>query len=109
MNSRNKGNIAENKACEFLKNKGFKIVERNFYCKGGEIDIIAYKDNTLHFVEVKSGKSFEPIYNITKSKLKKVINCAYFYMKKNKISSAFCIDAIVIKNEKIDFIENITM
>ena len=42
MNSRNKGNIAEERASEFLKNKDFKIVERNFYCKGGEIDIIAY-------------------------------------------------------------------
>ncbi|EDM24646.1 YraN family protein, partial [Caminibacter mediatlanticus] len=43
MNSKSKGNIAEKKAKEYLLNKKFRIVETNFYCKGGEIDIIAYK------------------------------------------------------------------
>jgi len=108
MNSRNKGNLAEDRACEYLQKLGYKIVERNFYCKGGEIDIIAYKDEVFHFIEVKSGKTFEPIFNITTSKLKKVIKCSYFYMKKNMIKSAFCIDAIIVKDD-IEFIKNITL
>jgi len=108
MNSKNKGYIAESKACEFLENLGYKIVDRNFYCKGGEIDIIAYKNEVFHFIEVKSGKTFEPIYNITPSKLRKIIKCAHFYMKKQSINSAFCIDAIIVK-DKIDFIQNLTI
>ena len=108
MNSRNIGNIAEEKACEYLQKLGYKIVERNFYCKGGEIDIIAHKDEVFHFIEVKSGKNFEPVFNITPSKLKKVIKCTHFYLKKNMIKSAFCIDAIIVK-EDIEFIKNITL
>ncbi len=106
---RYKGNIAEEKAAIFLKKRGFKIIKRNFYCKGGEIDIIAYKDNTFHFIEVKSGENFEPIYNITYKKLNRIIKCAKFYVQKHKISSAFCIDAIIIKKDIIEFIENLTL
>jgi putative endonuclease len=107
MNTRNKGNIAEKKAVEFLKNKNFKIIKRNFYTKFGEIDIIAFKDNVFHFIEVKSGKNFDPIYNITPVKLNRIIKSAYIYLKKNNIKSSFCIDAIIVK-DKIDFIKNIT-
>jgi len=108
MNTKTKGNIAEKKASEFLKSKGFKIVEKNFYTRFGEIDIIAFKDDVFHFVEVKSGANFEPIYNITQTKLQKIIKTAYVYMKKHRINSAFCIDAIIIKNENIEYIKNIT-
>jgi putative endonuclease len=107
MNTRNKGKLAEDKAINFLKEKNFKIVKRNFYTKFGEIDIIAFKDEVFHFIEVKSGKNFEPIYNITPKKLNKIIKSAYLFLKKNNINSAFCIDAIIVK-EDIEFIENIT-
>ena len=107
MNTKFKGAVAENKAIDFLKEKNFKIIDRNFYTKYGEIDIIAFKDNVFHFIEVKSGKNFEPIYNITPTKLQRIIKSAYIYLKKHKINSAFCIDAIILK-ENIEFIENIT-
>ncbi|MCC7004514.1 YraN family protein [Candidatus Nomurabacteria bacterium] len=48
------GEIGENLACEFLVKQGFKIVERNYTRKWGEIDIIALKDKILHFIEVKT-------------------------------------------------------
>jgi putative endonuclease len=108
MNTRFKGKIAENKAIEFLKNKNFKILKTNFYTKFGEIDIIAFKDNVYHFIEVKSGKNFEPIYNITPNKLQKIIKSTFLYIKQHNINSAFCIDAVIIKNDNIEFIENIT-
>jgi len=109
MNTKFKGNIAENKACEFLEKNGFKVIERNFYFKGGEIDIIALKNNTLHFIEVKSGNNFEPIYNITPSKIKKIIKGAYIYRKQKNINIPFCIDAIIIKKDMIEHIKNITL
>jgi len=98
MNTRKIGNIAEDKACQYLTQKGYKIIERNFYTKFGEIDIIAYKDEVFHFIEVKSGKTFEPVFNITPVKLKRIINSAKVYIKQNKIDSAFCIDAIIVKD-----------
>ena len=107
MNTRKKGNIAEDMACEYLKNKGYKIIKRNFYCKFGEIDIIAYKDEVFHFIEVKSGKTFEPVFNITPSKLKRIIKSAQYYIKLNGIGSAFCIDAIIVK-DGIDHLVNIS-
>jgi len=109
MNSREIGNLAEDKAVEFLENNQYRIVERNFYSRFGEIDIIAMKDKIYHFVEVKSGNSFEPIYNITPSKLKKIIKTMNFYLKKQKINNAYQIDAIIVKNNSIEMIKNISM
>ena len=48
------GDIGENCACEYLRRHGFKIIERNYLRKWGEIDIVAQKGPILHFVEVKS-------------------------------------------------------
>ena len=109
MNSKIKGNLAEQKACEFLEKNSYKIIKRNFYFKGGEIDIIAIKDDIIHFIEVKSGNSFEPVYNITPTKLNRIIKGAYIYLKQNRLNLPFCIDAIIVKNDSIEYIENLTL
>ena len=49
MNKRQKGNLGENIAELYLRLKGYKILERNFFVKGGEIDIIARKDDIYDF------------------------------------------------------------
>ena len=108
MNSKNKGNIAEDKAVKFLENLNYQIIERNFYTKFGEIDIIAKKNNVLHFIEVKSGKNFEPIYNITPTKLSRIIKTLNVYLKKHKLNNPYQIDAIIIK-DNIELIENISL
>ncbi len=108
--SRAKGNIAEDKACAFLCEKGFEIVERNFYSRFGEIDIIVTKDNVLHFVEVKSGEDYEKaIQNITRSKLSKFIKTVHVYLKKHALDVDFMIDAVVVTPESIELVENITL
>ncbi len=48
------GQVGEDSACEYLEHKGYKILERNYLKKWGEIDIVARKGNKIHFVEVKS-------------------------------------------------------
>jgi putative endonuclease len=48
------GQIGEDFACEYLQKQGFKIIDRNYLKKWGEIDIIAQKNNKIHFVEVKT-------------------------------------------------------
>jgi len=108
--SRAKGNIAEEKACDFLLENGYTILDRNFYSRFGEIDIIAIKDEVLHFVEVKSGDDYEKaIQNITKSKLLKLIKTSDIYLKKTKFNSDYEYDAIIVSPANIWFVENITI
>ncbi len=105
------GKKSEDLAIDFLIDNQFKIIDRNFYAsKFGEIDIIAFKNNILHFIEVKSSKrdSFEPIYNINYKKLQKIIKSIKYYLNYKKLNYPYVIDAIIIKNNKIEFIENIT-
>ena len=57
LTSRQKtGNLGEEIACQYLKNHGYEIVERNYWKKWGEIDVVArnLKDKSLHFIEVKT-------------------------------------------------------
>ena len=54
MNTKQTGKDGENRATQYLISKGFAIIERNWRTKGGEIDIIAYKNDTIVFVEVKT-------------------------------------------------------
>ncbi|HIP46762.1 MAG TPA: YraN family protein [Campylobacterales bacterium] len=105
--SRAKGNIAEDKAVSFLQDGGFKIIDRNYYSRFGEIDIIASKEDVLHFIEVKSG-DYDPIYQITPQKISKIIKTANIYMQKKKIDCDYCFDAVIV-TEEIEFIENITL
>ncbi|MCK4738078.1 MAG: YraN family protein [Sulfurimonas sp.] len=108
--SRAKGNVAEDKAVEFLLENGFAIVERNFYSRFGEIDIIAVKDEVLHFIEVKSGLDYESaIQNITPTKISRLVRTANVYMKKNSLDVDFVFDAIVITPKNIEIVENITL
>ena len=58
------GEIGENLATKFLMKQGFKILERNYTKKWGEIDIVAEKDKEIHFVEVKS-ISVNSLKNVT--------------------------------------------
>lgn len=108
--SRAKGNLAEDRACRFLDENGFMIVERNFYSRFGEIDIIATKDEVLHFVEVKSGLDYESaIQNITPKKMSRLIRTGDIYMKKNSVHVNFMYDAIVVTPKDVEFVENITL
>jgi len=108
--SRAKGNLAEDKAVEYLCENGYILVERNFYSRFGEIDIIVVKDEVLHFVEVKSGEDYElAIQNITKSKLSKFIKTADVYMKKNSFNGDYQIDALIVTPSSIELVENITL
>ncbi|WP_457747173.1 YraN family protein [Sulfurimonas sp.] len=108
--SREKGNIAEAKACKYLQQEGFIIIEQNFYSRFGEIDIIASKEEVAHFIEVKSGEDYElAIQNITPSKISKLIKTANIYMKKNGYASDYVFDAVVVTPTTIELVENITL
>jgi len=108
--SRAKGNLAEEKASAFLEDNGFLIIERNFYSRFGEIDIIASKDDVLHFIEVKSGLDYESaVQNITPKKLSRIIKTANVYMKKNALDVCYSIDVVIVMPKEIELLENVTL
>ncbi len=98
------GAIGEQVAEKFLRKKGYEIIERNFYTRFGEIDIIARekrKGRTLPvtvFVEVKtkSGDQYgEPWEMVGRKKLRQVQNMATVYLTKNGLGEVPCrIDVI---------------
>jgi len=110
-NTKEYGDQSEELAIRFLQQEGFSIIEHNYFArKLGELDIIASRDGVLHFIEVKSAKAdFDPVYNLSTSKLKKVINSAHYYMKNKNLDMPFVIDAIIIRVDELEFIENVTI
>lgn len=118
------GELGEQLAVEYLKKQGFKILERNFRIRGGEIDIIALDPSagsgqvTLVFIEVKTRRSSEfgtPFEAITPWKLRALIKTAQFYSIKNpNLPELMRIDAvgIVLDNEgkpaSIELVKNIS-
>jgi len=85
------GKIGEEKACEFLKSKGYRIIERNYQKPWGEIDIIAMgPDKTLVFFEIKTIRQFidpedslKPEDNLSQAKLKKIRRSAQMFSAKH--------------------------
>lgn len=113
--TREKGKEAEDFACNYLEDKGFKIKKRNFHFgKLGELDIVAEINSILVFVEVKarSNDSFgSPLDSITPKKqfqIKKIAEGYYYINKLNNIESRF--DIITVDYSKnppeIEHLEN---
>jgi len=104
--TRKYGKKAEEKACIYLKKKGYKIVERNWYFHKNEIDIIALDGETLVFVEVKSRSSGDfgmPEDSITFYKKQNIIKSAKGYIMMKRlfdINARF--DVVAVFDEKIE-------
>lgn len=101
------GRFGEDIAEKYLKQKGYKIIDRNFTCKFGEIDIIALKRSEIIFIEIKtrvSKKYGMPSEAVTSYKLDKILKTAQYYLYvKNLVDKKTRIDVIeiYIKNNKI--------
>jgi putative endonuclease len=110
VHTKAKGNIAEDRACDYLRSNGYRIIDRNVYNRFGEIDIVAFKENVIHFVEVKSGMTYESaVNNLTRSKLQKLNRTLQTYLQQKKLNSDYCIDALIVSDEGTEWIENITL
>lgn len=86
-NIENVGSRGENQAEKFLRKQGYKIIERNFRIRAGEIDIIAKDNDQLVFVEVKTRTDCcrELLTaSINRNKQRRMIRTAQYYLVKNK-------------------------
>lgn len=122
------GDIGENIACEFLKKRGFEIIERNYSKKWGEIDIITKKGNLIRFIEVKtvscvtldesalrlrSGQDYRPEDNMHPWKLKRLARAMQTYLLDRKLDCDWQLDLVTVKIDnqnrkaKVELIENI--
>ncbi len=83
---RRRGDLGEKKALEFLRKRGFKIVQKNYQNKYGEIDIICKRGGGLYFMEVKSTFTFySPEENMTRNKMNKILRTSNLYLLENNI------------------------
>ncbi len=106
MTTKEIGNIGEDYTAQYLKLKGYKILDRNYTIRGGEIDIIAVKSKVLHIVEVKSRKP-DPLTSVasalTHTKIYHIIRTTQHYIRNNDLecSEVFDVAIVEIDNGKV--------
>lgn len=95
------GTWGEKTAKEYLQGQGYQILETNFRCREGEIDIIARDGEYLVFVEVRTRKGSEfgtPEESITTAKKKKLISLAFVYLQNHSnLPSLWRFDVVAIE------------
>lgn len=109
MNKRKQGDFYEEAVSQYLISNGIEIIERNYRCKLGEIDIIGKQDDTIIFFEVKYRKSNAYGYAVEAvdyRKRKKIISCAKFYIAFKNIDSYIRFDVIGITGDEFEWIKN---
>lgn len=101
------GNYGEQLALKAYLQGGYELLEQQFNCRFGEIDLILVKDGVLHFVEVRTKCGFSygsAEESITEAKKRKIRLVSQYYLQQKKLqSSVFQIDVVAIyinKKEK---------
>ena len=108
------GKRGEDLALRFLKRNGYKIIERNYVCKMGEMDIIAQEKDTLVFVEVKTRTSLDfgpPQLAVNSTKQRQLSKVALNFLKEKRcedVKARFDVVAIVLRSpgEEIELIRD---
>ncbi|MDP2668286.1 MAG: YraN family protein [bacterium] len=113
------GDIGEEFTCRFLEKRGYKIVERNYLKKWGEIDVVAQNKDGLHFIEVKSisNPNFRPEDAVRAWKKERMARAIKTYLLDRKIpdETDFQIDIVAVfldferKKTRIRMLENIIL
>lgn len=111
LNKRQVGFDKEKAASAYLENSGYRIIQKNFYCKAGEIDIVAEDDGYLCFIEVKYRENAEngfPEEAVDIRKARKITRSAIFYMTRYGIPEDYPVrfDVVSILGKEINVIKN---
>jgi putative endonuclease len=103
----------EELATAFLRERGYEIVERNFRCRGGEVDIVARHHATMVFVEVKTRRTTSygaPQLAVTAFKQRQIARAAQFWLAKHHqqgVAARFDVLAILLRSGMAAEIEHI--
>jgi putative endonuclease len=114
MQKKELGKKGEEVALQFLKKRGYRIIEKNYVCKMGEMDIIAKEKDTLVFIEVKTRTSMAfgpPQLAVNLSKQRQLSKVALNFLKDKKLEDAkarFDVVAILLgqNKEEIELIKD---
>lgn len=109
------GTVGEKLAAQWLLENGFTVLDRNVVSWGGEIDIVASKNNVLHIVEVKTTRSvINPLEHINFKKLKTLQRAGEKYVRfqvKQEIPFVISVCAVWLNPDEtlknIEFLENV--
>lgn len=114
MNNREVGSYGEEVASDFLLAHGYEILEKNFWTRHGEIDLIGCEAGVLAFIEVKlarKGTSIAPQEQITQGKKQHLQRVAKYYLLEKGVTSSCRFDLVAIsgleeENRQIELIKN---
>ncbi|MBQ2711386.1 MAG: YraN family protein [Clostridia bacterium] len=110
MNKRIVGLKGEDIAAKYLEKHKYKIIERNFACRFGEIDIIAKDGKFIVFIEVKRRKSLKfgrPCEAVDLKKQQTIVTCATYYLSmKALVGKPVRFDVVEILGEEVNLIKD---
>jgi len=116
MSRKNTGDYGEKLAKDFLKKRGYSIIETNYRCPYGEIDIVARQKGTLSFIEVRTKQTLSfgiPEESVTASKAKRMKATAYHYLQSHdNLPASWRIDFVAVdldpqnKTRRIELFQN---
>jgi len=98
-----RGAAAEELAAMFLEGRGLRIVERNYRCRFGEIDLVARSGAVLVFVEVRARQSEAfggAAGSITAAKRRRLVAAARHYLAKHRVSRACRFDVVLLRGRE---------
>ena len=102
------GALGEKVAAEYLRRHGFSIRDRNIARKTGELDLVAEREDTLHFVEVKTilvdefpeeksvGDEYDPSLNLHEAKIRKVARTGEWYVLEKNWEGEWQVDGCLV-------------
>lgn len=107
------GNAAELAACRYLEAQGLTLVEKNYRCASGELDLIMRHNEQLVFVEVRCRRTDRygtPAETITKAKQQRLLKAANHYLQQRRCDAVCRFDVIAItqvnQESKLKWIQN---
>jgi putative endonuclease len=96
------GTVGEDEAERYLGTQGYRIIERNFTCRGGEIDRVALEGETVCFVEIKAraGTRYgSAIESVSRSKMRRIVKAAKYYLMANPTDAPCRFDVLAMDLE----------
>lgn len=99
-----RGKEGEKKAASYLRKRGFRILERNYHCRSGEIDLVALEGDFLVFVEVKQrkeGSLVSPEEAVTPEKKRKIVFCSKCWIMEHNYRGNVRYDVVAIRGKRL--------